>query len=131
MEERIEGKSLLPLTRGVLSDEDTWRDYVVSELDYSFRGARLTLGRAPGECRGWMVRDAPMGGAFPSVLTMCRRLPSCSIAPSDERSATKSRALAMPAQTRDVKRSRSAMLRRLSRTSPRRMESPANSSTPS
>jgi len=56
-EERIEGKSLLPLTRDTLTRADGWRDYVVSELDYSFRGARLTLGRQPGECRGWMVRD--------------------------------------------------------------------------
>jgi arylsulfatase A-like enzyme len=57
-EERIEGRSLLPLLRDTLTQESGWRDYVISELDYSFRGARLTLGRAPNECRGWMVRDA-------------------------------------------------------------------------
>ncbi|VWC47307.1 choline-sulfatase [Burkholderia lata] len=56
--ERIEGRSLLRLTRGASTHEGSWRDYVVSELDYSFRGARLTLGRKPDECRGWMVRDA-------------------------------------------------------------------------
>jgi arylsulfatase A-like enzyme len=56
--ERIEGVSLLALTRAEGACTDNWRDYVVSELDYSFRGARQTLGRAPGECRGWMVRDA-------------------------------------------------------------------------
>ena len=56
--ERIEGRSLLPLTRNAPLREGGWRDYVVSELDYSFRGARLTLGREPDECRGWMVRDA-------------------------------------------------------------------------
>ncbi len=56
-EERIEGSSVLPLTRGDTGAVHGWRDYVVSELDYSFRGARLTLGRRPDECRGWMVRD--------------------------------------------------------------------------
>ncbi|MBU6494562.1 MAG: sulfatase-like hydrolase/transferase [Burkholderiales bacterium] len=55
-EERIEGVSVLPLTRGEAVTD--WRDCVVSELDYSFRGARLALGRRPDECRGWMVRDA-------------------------------------------------------------------------
>jgi arylsulfatase A-like enzyme len=33
-----------------------WRDFVVSELDYGYRQARLLLGRAPGACRAWMVR---------------------------------------------------------------------------
>lgn len=55
-DERIEGRSLLPLLRG--EPVDGWRDYVVSELDYSYRKARLVLGRKPDECRGWMVRDA-------------------------------------------------------------------------
>lgn len=54
--ERVEGVSLLPLTRGAAPAE--WREFVVSELDYSYRGARLTLGRQPHECRGWMVRTA-------------------------------------------------------------------------
>ena len=54
--ERVEGHSLLPLTRG--EELDTWRDFVVSELDYSYRGARLVLNRQPDECRGWMVRTA-------------------------------------------------------------------------
>lgn len=56
-EERVEGASLLPLTRADAVQSEDWRSYVVSELDYSFRGARLTLGRKPDECRGWMVRD--------------------------------------------------------------------------
>ncbi|CAG9269296.1 Putative sulfatase [Paraburkholderia unamae] len=56
-EERVEGASLLPLTRADAAQTEDWRSYVVSELDYSFRGARLTLGRKPDECRGWMVRD--------------------------------------------------------------------------
>ncbi len=52
---RIEGRSLLDLTRGRGSG---WRDFVVSELDYADRGARVALGRHPRECRAWMVRDA-------------------------------------------------------------------------
>lgn len=54
--ERVEGHSLLPLTRG--ETPAAWRDAVFSELDYAFRPARLLLGRAPGECRAWMVRTA-------------------------------------------------------------------------
>jgi hypothetical protein len=30
---------------------------VFAEIDYSFRRARRLLGRRPGECRGWMVRE--------------------------------------------------------------------------
>jgi arylsulfatase A-like enzyme len=52
--ERIEGRSLLPLTRG--GAVMAWRDAVFSELDYGYRQARLTLGRRPDECRAWMVR---------------------------------------------------------------------------
>ncbi len=52
--ERIEGRSLLPLTRA--GDALRWRDAVVSELDYSYREARRILGRSPQECRAWMVR---------------------------------------------------------------------------
>ena len=52
--ERIEGRSLLPLTRGARVAE--WRDCVFSELDYAYREARRTLGRKPDECRAWMVR---------------------------------------------------------------------------
>lgn len=51
---RIEGRSLLPLTRGeAVSD---WRDAVFAELDYSFRRARRVLGRDVHECRAFMVR---------------------------------------------------------------------------
>jgi len=53
---RCEGRSLLPLLRG--QAPGTWRDAVYSELDYSFRRARLVLGRRAGECRGTMVRTA-------------------------------------------------------------------------
>lgn len=52
---RLEGRSLLALTRGRATAQ-AWREAVFSELDYSYRQARLTLGRGPGECRAWMVR---------------------------------------------------------------------------
>ncbi|GAA5236368.1 sulfatase-like hydrolase/transferase [Verticiella sediminum] len=50
---RIEGQSLLAALRG---QDAPHREFVVSELDYSFRKARLVLGRQPDECRAWMVR---------------------------------------------------------------------------
>ena len=53
---RLEGRSLLPILRGENVGE--WRDFVFSELDYSFYRARLTLERKPAECRIYMVRDA-------------------------------------------------------------------------
>jgi arylsulfatase A-like enzyme len=53
---RLEGRSLLELTRG--TDVKDWRDAVFCELDYAFRQARRDLGRAPDECRAWMVRTA-------------------------------------------------------------------------
>ncbi|MDQ2961624.1 MAG: alkaline phosphatase family protein [Pseudomonadota bacterium] len=52
--ERVEGRSLLPLTRA--SAARGWRDAVFSELDYGYREARRILGRAPDACRAWMVR---------------------------------------------------------------------------
>ncbi|MBI5901086.1 MAG: alkaline phosphatase family protein [Rhodocyclales bacterium] len=51
---RVEGHSLLPLTRG--QPVEHWRDAVFAELDYAYREARLILGRKPDECRAWMVR---------------------------------------------------------------------------
>jgi arylsulfatase A-like enzyme len=53
---RIEGASLLPLVRG--EAVAAWRDAAYSELDYGFRRARRVLGRAPGECRAFMLRAA-------------------------------------------------------------------------
>lgn len=53
---RIEGASLLPLLDG--HTPPGWRDAAHSELDYAYRAARLTLGREPDACRGWMVRTA-------------------------------------------------------------------------
>jgi len=51
----VEGRSLLPLLRGT-APEEKWRDAVFSELDYSFREARLILKRKPQDCRAIMVR---------------------------------------------------------------------------
>ncbi len=51
----LEGRSLVPLLRGGATSP--WREAVFCELDYAFRGARLTLGREVDECRGFMVRD--------------------------------------------------------------------------
>ncbi len=53
---RIEGRSLLPLTRG--ERPGRWRDAAFSELDYGFRRARRVLGRGVRDCRGFMVRTA-------------------------------------------------------------------------
>ena len=53
---RVEGRSLLPLTRG--DSVTSWRDAAFSELDYGFRRARLVLGRDVRECRAFMVRTA-------------------------------------------------------------------------
>jgi arylsulfatase A-like enzyme len=52
--ERVEGRSLVPLTRAAKVPD--WRDCVFSELDYGYRDARRILGRKPDECRAWMVR---------------------------------------------------------------------------
>ena len=50
---RLEGRSLLPLLHGQQTD---WRDCVFSELDYSYRLARLTRGKTPQNARAWSVR---------------------------------------------------------------------------
>ena len=49
----LEGRSLLGRTR---ANGEGWRDACFSQCDYAFRGARLSLGRAPSESRAWMVR---------------------------------------------------------------------------
>jgi arylsulfatase A-like enzyme len=54
-EHRIEGKSLLPLTRG---EQPAWRDSVACELDFSYKAARRRLGLAVDQCYGWSLRDA-------------------------------------------------------------------------
>lgn len=50
----FEGRSLLPILRG---GHPNWRDTAVSEIDYSFREARATLGQDPRRCRGTMLFD--------------------------------------------------------------------------
>jgi arylsulfatase A-like enzyme len=50
---RIEGRSLLPLLEG---DTPPWRDFVYSELDYSFRQARLLRGKSPQQARAFSLR---------------------------------------------------------------------------
>lgn len=52
---RVEGRSLLPLTRG--EPLSGWRQFAVSELDYSTRRARNVLNRSiESDCRAWMIR---------------------------------------------------------------------------
>ena len=51
---RIEGRALQTLLHG--RGEASWRDCVFSELDYSFRQARLLLGKTPQNARAWSVR---------------------------------------------------------------------------
>jgi arylsulfatase A-like enzyme len=54
--ERLEGRSLFPwLHHG---DVGGWREYAISETDYSDRGARAILGLEPYQCRGIMVRTS-------------------------------------------------------------------------
>ncbi|HLU03209.1 MAG TPA: alkaline phosphatase family protein [Advenella sp.] len=50
---RVEGRQLQPLVHG---EPVAWRDCVFSELDYSYREARLILGKSTSECRAWSVR---------------------------------------------------------------------------
>jgi len=50
----IEGRSLLPLLHGETVD---WRDYVISEYDYSVTPQALTLKLEPRDCRLFMVFD--------------------------------------------------------------------------
>ncbi|MCB4820438.1 sulfatase-like hydrolase/transferase [Roseicella aerolata] len=52
----VEGRSLLPLLRG--EAPEGWRDFAVSELDWTFRGARRRLGHPTGQHMAWMVRTA-------------------------------------------------------------------------
>ncbi|MFT6557596.1 MAG: arylsulfatase A-like enzyme [Sneathiella sp.] len=50
----LEGRSLTPLIK-----QDTsvvWRDAIFSEVDYAWRNARLSLGLAPDQTRGYMIR---------------------------------------------------------------------------
>ncbi len=50
----LEGRSLLPWLRG---EEPEWRDYVISEYDYSNTAHAKVLGLAPRDCRLFMIFD--------------------------------------------------------------------------
>lgn len=50
---RLEGRSLLPLLHG---QPVAWRDCVFSELDYSYRLARVLTGKTPFNARAWSAR---------------------------------------------------------------------------
>jgi len=50
---RIEGRSLLSLLEG---GTPPWRDFAYSELDYSFRQARLLRGKTPQQARAYSLR---------------------------------------------------------------------------
>jgi arylsulfatase A-like enzyme len=52
--QRLEGRSLQPLLHGAHPAD--WRDMAYSELDYSYRQARLTLGRPVDRCRAFSLR---------------------------------------------------------------------------
>jgi arylsulfatase A-like enzyme len=51
---RLEGRSLLPLL--YRQPVAPWRDFVYSELDYSYRHARLALGKSVQQCRAFSLR---------------------------------------------------------------------------
>ncbi|MEY2687479.1 MAG: hypothetical protein RL375_1677, partial [Pseudomonadota bacterium] len=51
---RLEGASLLPLLHG--HAPSAWRDFSYSELDYSYRQARLLLGKDVHQCRAFSLR---------------------------------------------------------------------------
>jgi len=51
----LEGRSLMPFLHEGKAPQG-WREAVFCELDYSFRDARLHMGRKPDECYAWMVR---------------------------------------------------------------------------
>ena len=50
----LEGKSLTPLLRG--EKPTNWRTAAFSEVDYAWRGARLSLNLMPDKTRGYMMR---------------------------------------------------------------------------
>ncbi|OUR76740.1 phosphonate monoester hydrolase [Alphaproteobacteria bacterium 46_93_T64] len=50
----LEGRSLIPLLQNKMNI--SWRDTVYSEVDYAWRGARLSLDLPPDRTRGYMLR---------------------------------------------------------------------------
>lgn len=69
----LEGRSLLPWLNGNAPD---WRDYVVSEFDYSSTPQAVKLGLEPNDCRLFMVFDGrfkmmhAMGGFRPMLFDL-------------------------------------------------------------
>ncbi len=66
----LEGRSLLPWLRG---ETPEWRDYAISEYDYSCTPMRKTLGLTPRDARLFMVADRRFTfmhaeGGFPPML---------------------------------------------------------------
>jgi arylsulfatase A-like enzyme len=53
---RLPGASLLPLLHG--QAVSAWRDFTYSELDYSYRNARLALGKTVHQCRAFSLRTS-------------------------------------------------------------------------
>jgi arylsulfatase A-like enzyme len=53
---RLEGRSLMPLLHG--QPTEGWRDFVYSELDYSYRQSRITLGKDVHQCRAFSLRNS-------------------------------------------------------------------------
>ncbi len=59
---RLEGRSLLPLLHG--KPIESWRETVYSELDYSYRQARLLLGKDVQQCRAFSLRNEQYGYVY-------------------------------------------------------------------
>ncbi len=55
-QERLEGRSLLPML-DCRQQPENWRDFAVSEIDYSDRGPRSLLNLRLDQCRAIMIRD--------------------------------------------------------------------------
>jgi arylsulfatase A-like enzyme len=53
---RLEGRELQALLHGGGDGAAAWRDCVFSELDYSFRQARVLCSKTPQNARAWSVR---------------------------------------------------------------------------
>ncbi|MYK32001.1 MAG: sulfatase-like hydrolase/transferase [Boseongicola sp. SB0670_bin_30] len=51
----IDGRSLMPMLRG---EETPWREFVVSEYDYFMQAFSPKTGRAPLDCRMYMIANA-------------------------------------------------------------------------
>tara|TARA_B100001142_G_scaffold328963_1_gene390571 strand:- start:1154 stop:2791 length:1638 start_codon:yes stop_codon:yes gene_type:complete len=65
----LEGRSLMPKIHG---EQIEWRDFAISEFDYSCEVFRPKTGRSPRECRSYMVATEEWkyiyAPGFPSVL---------------------------------------------------------------